>query len=223
MIHVLLVDEQRLFNEAVRSLLATEKDIGTIGMVTTGKAAIQYIKDKQPDVVLMDIHTPAVDGIKATIHIKDNFPKTKIIYLTSFTDKELVIAGMIAGADGFLLKDIDANNLIQSIRNAYEGQVVISGEAAKILATTIVELKYDRQEVLRSKLANRGVHLSSREVDVSLLLADGMANKHMASALHLSEGTIKNYISDIYSKLQVKSRKEAVTYLQQAFGNFYEK
>lgn len=220
MIHVLLVDEQRLFSEAVRSLLATEEDIEQVAIATSGQEAIEYIREHEPDVVLMDIHVPQVNGIKATVHIKDNFPATKIIFLTSFAEKDLVIAGIIAGADGFLLKDIDARSLMQAIRNAYQGEVVISGEAARILATKIVNLKYTRKDILKEKLLNRNIHLSAREADVAILLSEEQPNKEMAETLQLSEGTVKNYNSDIYRKLQVKTRREAIAYLQGLFSEF---
>lgn len=214
MIHVLLVDEQRLFSEAVRSLLITENDIDKVGIAQSGEEAMKYIHDEQPDVILMDMHVTGFDGIKAAVHIKDNYPHMKIIFLTSVAEKEFVVAAIIAGAEGFLLKDIDHASLIQSVRNAYNGQVVISGEAAAILARKIVEIKCSREDILQVKLSNRNISLSEREIDIASLLIDNISNKHIAKILHLSEGTVKNYISTIYSKLNVKSRKNAIDYLQ---------
>lgn len=223
MIHVLLVDEQRLFSEAVRSLLATEDDIETIGIVTSGKDAISYIEEKQPDVILLDIHLPEVDGIKTVIHIKDKYPSTKVIFLTSFAENDLVISGMIAGADGFLLKDIDASNLIQSIRNAYNGQVVISGYAARILAKTIVDFKYERSDILKKEMSNRNIELTKRESDIALLMSDNLSNKEIAEKFDLTQGTIKNYISDLYSKIGVRTRREAVASIQDLLDRYYKK
>ena len=179
MIKVLLVNEQRLFNEAVQSLLSTETDIEVVGMSTTVQDAMLQIHEKAPDIILLDVHMSNVDGIKATVHIKDNYPHIKVIFLTTFSKKELVVAGIIAGADGFLLKNIDTENLLQSVRNAYANQVVISGDAAKILAQTVMELKYDRHDILKIELDKRNISLSDREVDVALLL----------SLIHISEPT----------------------------------
>lgn len=214
MIKVLLVNGQRLFNEAVESLLKTENDMTVVGKATTGKDALEQIQTKSPDVILLDVHMSDIDGIKMTVHIKDNYPDMKVIFLTTFSNKQLVIAGIVAGADGFLLKNIDTESLLQSIRNAYRNQVVISGDAAKIIAKAVIEIKYDPHEILKAKLDKRDIHLSDREVDIALLLIKKQTNKEISRKLYLSEGTVKNYISDMYSKLGVSTRKEARDYLE---------
>jgi len=214
MIKVLLVNEQRLFNEAVESLLITEADMIVVGKATTGKDAIEQIQIKLPDVVLLDVHMPDIDGIKMTVHIKENYPDIKVIFLTTFSNKQLVIAGIIAGADGFLLQSIDAENLLQSIRNAYRNQVVISGDAAKIIAKAVIEVKCEPHEILKTKLAKRDIELSHRELEIALLLVNEHTNKEIARKLYLSEGTVKNYVSEMYSKLNVHTRKEAIDYLE---------
>src|SRR5690625_1208551 len=213
MIKVLLVNGQRLFNEAVESLLVSEDDLTVVGKATTGKEAMAQITNQRPDVVLLDLHMSDIDGIKLTVHMKDNYPNMKVIFLTTFSNKQLVIAGIVAGADGFLLKSIDADNLIHSIRNVYRDQVVISGDAAKILAKAVLEVKYAPHEILKEKLAKRDIHLSHREIEIALLLIEKYTNKEISQKLYLSEGTIKNYISELYSKLSVHTRKEARDYL----------
>lgn len=214
MIKVLLVNGQRLFNEAVKSLLFPEPDMFVVGSATTGEDAVDQIHIKLPDVVLLDVHMPDVDGIKMTMHIKDNYPHIKVIFLTTFSNKKLVIAGIAAGADGFLLKNIDSDSLLQSIRNAYRDQVVFSGEVAKILAKAVIEVRYDPHEILKAKLEKRDIYLSHRELEVASLIIDKCTNKEISQKLYLSEGTIKNYISEIYSKLNVRTRKEAMNYLR---------
>lgn len=214
MIKVLLVNGQRLFNEAVKSLLFPEPDMFVVGTATTGEDALDQIQIQLPDVVLLDVHMPDVDGIKMTVHIKDNFPNIKVIFLTTFSNKQLVIAGIIAGADGFLLKNIDTDSLLQSIRNAHRDQVVFSGEAAKILAKAVIEVKYDPHEILKAKLEKRDIHFSHRELEIALLIIDKRTNKEISQKLYLSEGTIKNYISEMYSKLSVRTRKDARNYLE---------
>lgn len=222
MMKVLLLNEQKLFNEALELLLSSEPDMHVVGAVADGQEAMKEIAEKQPDIILLDIHITSIDGIKLTVHIKDNYPKAKVIYLTNFSKKELVVAGVLAGADGFLLKDVDIDSLLQAIRNAYRGQVVISGEAAKILVQKILELKYDRHEILKKRLALKDIYLSIRELEISLLLIDQFTNKEISSKLYLSEGTIKNYISDLYSKLQVDTRKEAIDYLRNLSNLYYK-
>lgn len=222
MIKVLLVNEQKLFNEAVESLLSTEEDIEVVGAVTTGQDAMDQIQGKEPDIILLDIHMSSVDGIRLTVHIKDNYPHIKVIFLTTFSEKELVVAGILAGGDGFLLKNIDTDNLLQSIRNVYKGQIIISGEAAKILAQDIVELKYGRHDILKKGLEKRNIHLSEREVQIAILMLDKLTNRGIAKKLHLSEGTVKNYVSDVYGKLNVNTRKSAIEFLQ-SFGTIYNK
>lgn len=222
MIKVLLVNEQTLFNEAIQALLSTEADIDVVGALTDGQEVMAHIHEKNPDIILLDIHMTSVDGIKLTVHIKDNYPHVKVIFLTTFAKRDFVIAGILAGVDGFLLKDIDTENLLQSIRNAYRDQMVISGEAAKILAQKVIELEHDRHKILKDRLALDHIYLSARELDIALLLADEFTNQELSKTLYLSEGTIKNYVSELYSKLHVNTRREAIHYLRNLTPIYYE-
>lgn len=218
LIRVLLVDDQRLFSEGVSSLLSRVEDMIVVGVASNGNEAMEKLLELEPNVVLMDIHMPHVDGIKATIQIKERFPKIKVILLTSFADEELVLVGLKMGADGFLLKDLSSANVIRSIRDAYHDEIVISGEAAKILARQVLQVKYSKKELLSQKLANRNIHLSARELDIAHLLMEECSNKHLAQRLFLSEGTIKNYISELYNKINIHNRKEVIAYLQGLFS-----
>lgn len=222
MIKVLLVNKQRLLNEAIESLLSTETDIEVVGAMTDGVDAMTHLQYTEIDIVLLDLHLTSVDGIKLTVHIKDNYPHMKVILLTSFLKKELVVAGIVSGADGFLLKDIDADNLLHAIRNVYKEQIIISGEAARILAEEIVELKYDRHEILKQKLGNRHIYLTDKELEISLFIVDKLTNRQIAQKMFLSEGTIRNYISEIYSKLNTTTRKEAIEYLEPFSTSYYQ-
>ncbi|PAV31099.1 DNA-binding response regulator [Virgibacillus profundi] len=213
MISVLLVEDQQLFREGVHALIATVDDMDVVGMASNGEEATQLMKKSQADIVIMDIHMPNVDGIKATIHLKDNYPSVKVILLTTFAEEDLIITGLAAGADGFLLKSLDRARLIRSIRDVYDDQVVLSGEAAKILATMIVDIKYNKKDLLEKKLVNRNINLSNRELDIAYLMMNGSTNKLIAQKLFLSEGTIKNYISELYNKLNLRSRKDVIDFL----------
>lgn len=213
MIKVLLVEDQRLFREGMNALIANEDDIEVVGMAQHGQDAIEQIEKLQPDVVLMDVHMPEVDGIKATIYIKGNYPKIKVILLTTYPEEDLIITGISIGADGFLVKSIDKERLIRSIRDAYENQIVLAGEAARILAKRIEGFNYDKKEILDRKLKYRNIYLTGREIDVALLLMDGMTNNDIAQKLYLSQGTVKNYISEVYQKLDLRNRKDVIVFL----------
>ncbi|RYG73015.1 response regulator transcription factor [Lentibacillus lipolyticus] len=214
MIKVMLVDDQRLFREGVEALIRETEDIKVIGVAANGESAIEILEHEIPDVVLMDIHMPGMDGIKTTVHMKVFYPSLKVVMLTSFADDELVIRGVNVGADGFLLKDLDPDNLTQSIRNAAGGQNVLSGEAARILVTHVRELTLDKEQILGKRLENRGFSLTKRELDVAHLIIRGDTNKAIARKLYLGEGTVKNYISAIYHKLNTRNRKETEYYLR---------
>lgn len=203
----------------MHSLLSTEQDIRVIGMVTDGKEVLKQVEEKQPDVVLIDMHIPNIDGIKLTVHMKEKFPTIKVIFLTTFTEEELIIKGIISGADGFLLKTVDTKGLIRGIRNTYDGEVVFSGEVAKILANRIAQFTCDRKKILREKLNNRNIHLTNRELDVASLVMEDMTNKKIAQQLYLSEGTVKNYISELYQKFRLRNRKELAKYLNSLCEN----
>jgi DNA-binding NarL/FixJ family response regulator len=213
-IRVLLVEDQRLFREGVNALISAEDDIEVVGMVQHGKEAIQHIEKQLPDVVLMDVHMPEVDGIKATIHIKENYPTVKVILLTTRPDEDLITSGLSAGAQGFLLKNLDTTRLIRSIRDVYEDQVVLSGEAARILANKLRKYKNDKKALLGKSLEHQDIYLSKRELDVAFLLMENETNKHMAEELFLSAGTVKNYISELYNKVGIRSRKDVISYLR---------
>lgn len=218
MINVLLVEDQQLFREGVKALISTEDDIEVVGFASHGHDAIKQIVELQPDILLMDIHMPHGGGIEATKYIKEHYPHVKVILLTTQAEEDSVVTGLSAGADGFLVKSTDAVRLIRSIRDVYEGQVVLAGEAARILAKKLETFSYDEKEILGKRLKDRNINLSIRELDIAFLLMKGTENKEMARRLRLSEGTIKNYISEIYNKLGVHYRKEVISYLREIYG-----
>lgn len=221
MINVLLVDEQQLFSEAIKSLITAEDDLNVIGIATTGTEAIQQVIKKQPDVILLDLNLPAATSINAALYVKEHYPHTKVVFLTSAAREELIVKAMATGADGFLFKDLEANNLVQAIRDAYNNQVVLSGEVARVLAEKIAEIKYSKHEILKRQLASRDIRLTDRELDIAIMVMDNMKNKEIAKKLHLSEGTIKNYISELYDKLNLRNRKHVIAFLRGLFSRYY--
>lgn len=221
MIQVLLVDQQQLFSEAIQSLLETEENIQVIGNTTTGTEAIQLTVEHEPDVILMDLDLPISTSINAALHLKENYPEIKIIFLTSIIREEPVVAAMATGADGFLLKNLEADHLIQAIHDAYHDQVVISGDVAQILASKIAEVEYSKHEILKKQLANHDIYLTDRELDIAVMVMDGMRNKQIAKELYLSEGTIKNYISELYDKFNLRNRNHVIAFLRGLFSRYY--
>ncbi|MYL56038.1 response regulator [Virgibacillus halodenitrificans] len=218
MVKVLLVDDQRLFTDGIMAILAETDDIQVVGVATNGEEAIAKFQQYEPDLVLMDIHMPHVNGIRATLDIKESYPEVKVILLTTFADEDLIVRGFNVGADGYLLKDLNGEKLIWAIREAERGEMVISGPVARILAKKIREYKYDKKEILRQKLATLEVVLTPRELEIAYMLMEEETNKSIAQKLYLSEGTIKNYISDLYHKLNIHSRKRVIDFLKGLFS-----
>jgi DNA-binding NarL/FixJ family response regulator len=214
MVKVMLVDDQRLFIEGLQAILSQEKDIEVVGLASNGLKILDRIGELKPDIIFMDLHMPDSNGIEATFQIKDRYPHIKVVLLTRFAEEELIVFGLNAGADGYLLKELERDQLIQAIRDVSYDEVVISGKAARILAKKIRDLKYNKKEILQERLERQHIYLTSRELDIAYLLMEGAINKVIAEKLMLSEGTIKNYISDVYHKLDIHNRKDVTRFLK---------
>lgn len=219
MIKIVIADDQELILESLSIVLDMEEDIEVVGLAKDGAEAVRYCQLEQPDVVLMDIHMPNQDGVQATKAIKAKFPSVKIIMLTSYKEVDYVMAALAGGAEGYLLKAINPKNLIAGIRVVHAGGTLISQEMAsdfirQMNMTKSIERSEEGQERVplgedRPRSKSFGLGLSDREIAVLKKLALGLRNQEIAEALFLSEGTVKNYISNIYSKLNVKGRLEA--------------
>ena len=162
-------------------------------------------KDAEPDVILMDVRMPGMNGVAATKRIKESDPGIKIIILTTFDDSDYILSGINNGASGYLLKDIGSAALIDAIKNAYEGDTILPSKIAKKITDAAMMVSSDRQIKLK-----KAYGLSDREVDIALMLADGFTNRQIAAAVKLSDGTARNYISSIYLKLGVDNRMGAM-------------
>ncbi|RFA33372.1 hypothetical protein CAI16_14940 [Virgibacillus dokdonensis] len=215
MVRVMVVDDEQLFMDGVEALLIQEQDMKVVTTATNGKSAMIQFKAYQPDLVLIDIHLQHTDAVKLILHMKETNTDAKILVLTSFTDEDLIVAAIYAGADGFILKKLNGQHLIACMRSVMQNEVVFSGEVAQILAKRILERKLDKRELLAEGLKRKGIYLSSRELDIAFLLAKGFSNKDIADRLYLSEGTVKNYISSIYQTFQTNNRKQLIAYFQE--------
>ncbi|WP_019914637.1 helix-turn-helix transcriptional regulator [Paenibacillus sp. HW567] len=197
-INILLADDQPLVRESLRLLLGEEKDF-EVSVVRDGEQAVEACRKERPDIILMDINMPELDGIAATKIIKEEWPHIRIIMITTIEDVSLAAEALRIGAEGYLLKSIHPKELAATIRLIYSGGTMISQDVAHQLF----------QHRIEDKLQNQ-YELTEREIDVLRCLSEGLRNKEIAQKLHLSEGTIRNYISSTYLKLQVNNREEAV-------------
>lgn len=201
-IRVLLADDHTIVRHGVRSYLNITDDITVIGEARNGQEAVQLARDLAPDVVLMDLAMPELDGIAATAAIKAERRETEIIALTSFMDEDHVIGALKAGALGYLLKDAEPDEVIRAVRSAHRGEAHLDPRAAKRLVL----------EMAAPRAPERDSALSPREREVLILIARGLGNKEIARELHLSDSTVRVYVSAILSKLGLVSRTQAAVY-----------
>ena len=207
-IKVLLADDQTILRDGLASLLETKEDIKVVGSAGNGKEAIEKTGVLHPDVVLMDIRMPILNGVEAAKQIKDAYPDTVVIMLTTFDDDEYVIKAMTCGASGYLLKDIDSEKLVQAIRDGVNGSIILPGRIASKITSHLTS-----QPAGKSTLQMED--FSAREKDIITLLVAGKSNGEIGQSLFLTTGTVKNYLSQIYMKLDVKDRTNAVLLLKQ--------
>jgi DNA-binding NarL/FixJ family response regulator len=210
-IRVLLVDDQRLMREGLRTLLELHRDLSVVGEASDGQEAEELTAQLQPDVVLMDLRMPRMDGVTATQRIKQRWPAVQVLVLTTFDDDELVFRSIEAGASGYLLKDVGSDALADAVRAASRGEAPLQPSVArKILG----RLRATRSEprVVEVRRILQGEVLSERELEVLRLLGQGTANREIAERLSLTEGTVKNYISSILAKTGLHDRTQAALF-----------
>jgi len=198
-IRILIADDHKVVRQGLRRFLELDLELVVVGEAANGAEAVRLAKDLQPDIVLMDLLMPVMDGIAATATIRHDLPDTEVLALTSVLEDDSVVGAVRAGAIGYLLKDTEAEQLCRAIKAAAAGQVQLTPQAAARLMQ-VVSAPESPQE------------LTERETDVLRLLARGQANKQIARSLSISEKTAKVYVSNILSKLGVQSRTQAALY-----------
>ncbi|GBD20453.1 Transcriptional regulatory protein DegU [bacterium HR28] len=203
-IRVLIVDDHDLFREGLRQLIESDETIEVVGEAANGQEALRLVAELQPDVVLMDINMPGMDGIRATEAIVQQHRHVHVIMLTMYDDEEYVLHAIRAGARSYLVKNSKPEELLRAIHVAAEGGATIDPELAPILMR-----EYQR---LLAKAPTRGQELSDRELTMLRLLAQGYNNRQIADALNLAESTVKNNLSALFQKLGVRDRTQAVIY-----------
>ncbi|MBP6471435.1 MAG: response regulator transcription factor [Chloroflexi bacterium] len=208
-IRVLLVDDQALFREGLHTLLSVWPDLEVVGEAGNGQEALDAAARLIPDVVLMDLRMPVLDGVAATRRLLEKMPQVKIIVLTTFDDDDHVFDGLRAGAVGYLLKDVPSEKLVEAIRAAAAGQSFLQPSVAAKVVAEFTRLTAVAQETAVSPQNSLVEPLSEREQEILALVATGASNKEIAGELFITEGTVKNHVTNILGKLGVRDRTQA--------------
>ncbi|EMD25223.1 response regulator [Amycolatopsis azurea] len=203
-VRVLIVDDQALFREALATLLEVQPEIEVVGEAADGEQAVRLCAELRPDVALMDLRMPVLDGIAATTRLRAEQPGVRVLALTTFDDDEDVFAALRAGAVGYLLKDVSSTRLVEALVAANRGESVLQPSVAAKLVARVARLPAEtpRAQPLATPL-------SERELEVVQLLSEGRSNREIAKTLFLAEGTVKNLVTSVLSKLQVRDRTQA--------------
>jgi NarL family two-component system response regulator LiaR len=197
-IRILLADDHTVVRSGLCAVLAMQDDFKIVGEAGDGEEALRLCESLHPDVVLMDLLMPKLNGVAATKAIKERWPQIQVIALTSFKDKEYVEGALKAGANGYLLKNVSAGELVNAVRRAVAGQPSLSPEAAQVLIQKV------------SEPAQPGPDMTGREKEILALMIEGLSNNRIAERLTINQSTVKFHVSNILSKLGVTSRTEAV-------------
>lgn len=203
-IKLVIADDQELIRESLSIVLDMDDDMEIVGLAENGAEAIDLCQQQHPDMILMDINMPEMDGISATKIIKQRWPETKVIILTTFQEVNYVIDALAIGAEGYLLKAIHPKDLLAGIKLIHKGGTLLPQDLAKLLVQQI-----NSPEPRAPQEVKNNYDLTEREEEVLECIAQGLSNRLIAERLFLSEGTVKNYISSIYHKLDVKDRFQA--------------
>ncbi|KYD10143.1 response regulator transcription factor [Heyndrickxia sporothermodurans] len=202
MIKVLLVDDHEMVRIGVSAFLSIQQDIEIVGEAANGKEGVKLALSLRPDIILMDLVMSEMDGIEATREIIKEWPEAKIIIVTSFIDDEKVYPALEAGATSYMLKTSKANDIAEAVRSTYEGQSVLEPQ---VTGKMMMRMKQGNKRPLHDDLTNR-------EIEILLLMAEGMTNQEIADELFIALKTVKTHVSNILSKLEVQDRTQAVIY-----------
>ncbi len=204
MVKIMIVDDQALLRKSLAQLINIDDEICVVAMAETGKEAVSTCKQFQPDIVMMDIEMPEMDGIKALKKIKEQCPNTRVIILTTFDSKENIIDAFLAHADGYITKEIAPQELIATIKCVSYGLTVIHENVKNIMI--------DKFEEVKPPLLDGAMQLSAEDIEIIKLIVDGKSNKYIGTTLNYTEGTVKNKVSRIYDKLKLTDRLQLAVY-----------
>lgn len=209
MIKILLADDQDILTEGLKLILGAEEDIEIAGIASNGKKTYDLCRLRHPDVVLMDIQMPEVNGVEATAMIKKDFPQIKIIVLTTFNDDKYIYDALKNGASGYLLKDTSPTEILRAVRTVYNGGALIQSEVA---VKVIDQFSRLANETADKHIDPRAKLLTDRETEICRLIAEGKNNQEIGEELFLSTGTVKNHISRVLIKLDLRDRTQLAVF-----------
>ncbi|MEM7534348.1 MAG: response regulator transcription factor [Chloroflexota bacterium] len=204
-IRILLVDDQRLMRDGLRTLLDLEDDLQVVGEAADGQEALTLYADLQPDVILMDVQMPGMDGVEATKRLRNQSANARVIILTTFDDDEYIFEGLRAGALGYLLKAASGEELATAVRTVAAGNALIDPSVTRKVVAEFARLA----QPARDPSDGLPEPLTERETDILKLLAQGLTNREIAQRIFLAEGTVKNYVTTILQKIGVRDRTQA--------------
>lgn len=211
MISIVIADDQMLTREGLKSILDLEDDMEVIAVANNGEEACSLAASLRPSLVIMDVEMPVMNGIESLKCIKQNAPSTYVLILSTFLDDDYIVEAMACGASGYLLKDMDVDQMIACIRDTVNGKLILPTAVASKLAIRITQLTSERAIAMSPPPE---IGLTEREKELAELILKGFNNREIASAMYISEGTVRNYISNLYSKLNVVDRAQAIVRLQ---------
>lgn len=214
-IRVLIVDDQPLIRTGIATLLGRKADIDVVGQAGNGREALELVAALDPDIVLMDVMMPVMDGVEATRQLAARGPRPAVIMLTTFHDDERVLQSIAAGARGYLLKDVDHRALADSIRTVAAGGALIHPQITAQLLPRLSQLATAAAPPAEPPAAEPAIGLTPREREILLLLAQGYTNQEIGETLALSIGTVKNHLSVIFAKLAVRDRTQAALWARE--------
>ncbi len=203
---ILLVDDHEVVRQGLRALLESHDDISVIAEADSGPSAVDAVAIYKPDVVVMDVRMPGGSGVEACREIRDSSPETQVIMLTSFSDDEALFNSIMAGAAGFVLKQIRGHDLVDAIRQVGAGRSLLDPGVTKRVLERLRKAKFEEKDP-------RLARLSPQEERILDMIGEGMTNREIAAQVHLSDKTVKNYVSTILQKLEVARRAEAASYV----------
>lgn len=221
MIRVLIADDQELIRQSLQIVLGIKEDIAVIGTAANGKEVLELVKKEKPDVILMDVRMPEMDGVQCTKMIKSRYPNIKIIILTTFDDDEFVFSALKYGASGYLLKGISMDELERAIRTVYHGGAMINPGIASKVVELFSEMAQANYDIMIE--AQNVDELTNGEWEIIKLIGRGMSNKEISQSINLSEGTVRNYLSSILNKLNLRDRTQLAIWEVQSGSKKYRR
>lgn len=214
-LRILIADDQTLMRDGLKTILDLEDDLEVVGTAGNGLEAYEMTAALLPDLVLMDVKMPVLNGVESVKRIKRDFPETHILMLTTFDEEEYIIESLANGAIGFLLKDVPGDKLVETIREAAKGQTILPSPVAAKLAACLSKSAMIVAEQSEFPGKRPALQFTKREMEIIYYMIRNYNNKEIAEKLGIAEGTLKNYITGIYEKIGTNERLKAISYLKQ--------